>query len=605
MSARDTGGLAAPAAGGPPAETAAPAELPIEALEWFAELSDAIRSADSVGRAIESALPAIVDHLGFSRGLCLIAGRRNDFSVAVAVGEYAATVDRHFTLVDAGATKEVYDATESDEPFIDRISHVLAAYPSRLVVPLARGGRLFGVLLLGRVEDAAPQQRPLIVTRLIAAVLAYVLESRASQRELKRANELLNARTYQLQTLVEVGRELSLAPDVDSLYRVLCETARGHAGTHVSGVLERREDRFVIVAVEGFEPTAEEADRVSSRSFFRRLSAIERAVPLDELEGAEGHAALARWGASFLVPMRHRERVRGILAVGSRGGERLSPFELDFLVALGAQASIARENLRLRDEALVRQRLEREAAIARDIQRSLLPGAPPSIPGYEVAARMRTCYEVGGDYYDFIDAGPGLVGIALGDVPGNGTPAALFMATVQATVRALASGAGLRPAELLGEVNHLVTQATRGDNFVTFLYALLDSNSHRLTAANAGHCHPLVIRRDGRVESIGVSDLVLGLVRDVRYAEYSAELEEGDLVVLYTDGLGEGQNSSGELFGEGEMHQVLATRAGSTAREVVDALFAGLDRFTGGGPLRDDTTVVVLRRLMENPTNSR
>jgi serine phosphatase RsbU (regulator of sigma subunit) len=570
----------------------------LETVEWVGDLSTAVTMAETVGKALETGLEPLVRRLGLSRGVALIAGKRGDLSVIASCGDVDRTaLDRRFTLVDPGSPRAVYDADEVHEPFLDRAKPLLEALPCRLVMPLARAGRLYGIYLLGRPNDSPPTPEALGIARLLSGIVAYVLEARAVQGELRRANTQLGVKTYQLQTLVEIGRELNLAPDVDVLYGILCGAVVGHTGTPNSVVLERGEESFRLAYAHHVVPTADEIDQLASPAFFHHVATLARPVTTDELEGLPGYVVLLRWGITHFLPMRHRERVRGLLGVGGRGGESPTAADFDFLTALATQASVTRENLRLRDEALVRQRLEKELSIARRIQRSLLPDRSPTCEGYEIATRMRTSFEVGGDYYDFIEAGPGLVGLAVGDVPGKGTPAALFMATVQATVRALAAELGPQPAELLRQVNRLVTRATKGENFVTFLYGLLDTRQHRFLLANAGHCYPAIVRKGGTVTILEKSDLVFGFVEDVSYGEIEIELEPGDLLVVYTDGLSEAQNPAGELFGEGHLEAALGAQRGATAHDVVTVLFDALDRFVGTSPAQDDTTVVAVRRL--------
>jgi serine phosphatase RsbU (regulator of sigma subunit) len=577
---------------------ALPDDAVLATVEWVGEVSTAITTAETIGRALETGLGPLAERLGFGTGVALVAGRRGDLSVIATYGGAGANSgDLRLTLVDPGSPRSVYDADERHEPFLDRARSVLDAFPCRLVMPLARSGRLYGLYLLGGPDDPSPGPEALGIASLVSGIVAYVLEARAAQGELRRANTQLGVKTYQLQTLVEIGRELNLASDVDSLYRVLCGAVSGHTGTPNCVVLERDDESFRVAYAHHIVPVVEEMELVAEPSFFRTVASLARPVPVEEFEGQPAYMVFLRWGITHLLPMRHRERVRGLLGLGGRAGESPTAADFDFLAALAAQASVARENLRLRDEALVRQRLEKELSIARRIQRSLLPDASPACDGYEIATKMRTSLEVGGDYYDFIHAGPGLVGVAIGDVPGTGTPAALFMATVQATVRALASDHGLRPADLLTHVNRLVTRATKGENFVTFLYGLLDSRTHRFLVANAGHCYPAIVRKGGTVTILERSDIVFGLVEDAVYGDVEVELEEGDLLVIYTDGLSEAQNPAGELFGEGHLEAALGAQRGATAHEVVKVLFDALDRFVGGGHARDDTTVVAIRRL--------
>ncbi len=565
-------------------------------LEAIAAVSEAMAAADTVGDAVRAALSGLIGVLGYSAAAGLVVNRKGQLVAVADLGRPEPWKGKLRVTVQA-PSRVLHGADDRSEPLVAALSDVLEATPSRYVVALTRSDRLHGALLLGDPADPPLEHEQKLFVAIVARSLAYVLEAQGTNAKLHRANRILNARAYSLHTLVELGREMHLAHDVEALYRVLAMAIDGHVGPSRCLVLERREDHFDVVVAPP-QCGTDDAQMLAGRDLFMTLAALERPTRTKDLDGLPGFDTFTRLGLTHLVPMRHRERIRGVVAIGFESGAGTP--DLDYLAALGAQASVARENLRLRDEALVRQRMERELSIARGIQRSLLPERSPAVDGYDIAARMRTCFEVGGDSYDFIELADGRIAVSVGDVPGKGTPAALLMATVRAILRAVAASTSLDPAGLLTAVNRLVLDVTRGENFVTFVYAVLDPSAHTLTVANAGHCYPLLIRAGGGVEALDESGLVLGLSASASYENRTARLDEGDTVLLFTDGLTEAEDSRGQPFGERLVEALAARSWASSSRGLVEGLFATLDAFADG-PARDDTTIVAMRRRPPGP----
>jgi len=265
-----------------------------------------------------------------------------------------------------------------------------------------------------------------------------------------------------------------------------------------------------------------------------------------------------------------------------------------------AQTALAQEVARLTTaigrEMAQRERLNRELEIAREVQEALFPQRLPVAPGLEYWGQCRPAREVGGDYYDFLELPDGRFGIAIGDVSGKGVGAALMMASLEASLRALASVID-DPAELIERVSSLVFQASSTNRYATLFYARYDPASRCLSYVNAGHNPPVVLRSCGdsfqvfRQETGGP---VIGLLRH-SYERGVFSLEAGDLMVLFTDGVSESMNARLEEWGEERLIEFAKTCYGFPVSEVLRRILSAAQAFAAGAPQHDDMTLVVLR----------
>jgi sigma-B regulation protein RsbU (phosphoserine phosphatase) len=245
-----------------------------------------------------------------------------------------------------------------------------------------------------------------------------------------------------------------------------------------------------------------------------------------------------------------------------------------------------------------RRHLESELELAQDVQKMLLPQEVPNIPGLEIAAFSRPAQIVGGDYFDFIDFSNGFHGLAIADVAGHGVSASLHMASIQALLRTLVP-VNKSPAEVMRQVHKLFIHNIRFETFVTFFIGAFDSSTKRLTYCNAGHQPPLVLHKtmskNESVEMLRPTGAAIGLVEEAEFAEKTIELQEEDLLVLYTDGVTESVNPQNQEFGRERLVKLSREVNNTPVREVVQHIRQRLEEFSEGEPLADDTTIVLCK----------
>jgi serine phosphatase RsbU (regulator of sigma subunit) len=319
------------------------------------------------------------------------------------------------------------------------------------------------------------------------------------------------------------------------------------------------------------------------------------AVALDDLHlRALDRRALERAGVAWLLPV--GGLARHCLLLGRRlGGSWFGLEDQRELRRFAGHLEVLLENARLREEASSHGARDRELSKAGAIQAHLLPRRVPVFRSLDCAAAALSCEPVGGDYYDFV-RGPGrVVTLAVGDAAGKGVPAALMGTWVHAGFRSQARR-GAAPGQVLSALNRELVALNQPDAFVALLCARVDVSSATFTFANAGLTPPLLRRRDGRFEELTQSGVLLGVAPGARYDDFSVELDAGDTIVLYSDGLTEARRGDQE-FGPAGVQRVLEAHARQGAEEILRALLAAVQAFTDQ-PL-DDVTVVVLRQVTQ------
>jgi phosphoserine phosphatase RsbU/P len=305
----------------------------------------------------------------------------------------------------------------------------------------------------------------------------------------------------------------------------------------------------------------------------------------------------------LLLPLSVRDDLLGFMSLGQKLSEApYSSSDLRLLRSVSTQTGLALEVARLTtaigQEIAVRERLNRELEIAREVQERLFPQRPPAIPGLDYGGLCRPAREVGGDYYDFLGLPGGKLGIAIGDVSGKGIGAALMMANLCASLRGHAPIAETLP-RLIGTVSNLVYEASSANRYATFFYSEFDPATLQLSFVNAGHNPPVIVRSaesDFQVFRLTAGGPPIGLLPNAPYEGGIFLLKPGDRIVLFTDGISESMNKDDEEWGEENLIDVAKCRC-STAGETVHRIMSAAQAFAGDAPQHDDMTVVALQVL--------
>jgi sigma-B regulation protein RsbU (phosphoserine phosphatase) len=490
------------------------------------------------------------------------------------------------TAVSTGQPVRVSD-TSQDPRYINAIESV----KSELAVPLLFRGKCVGVLdIQSRHPNYFTKDQQRIVTLLASRLVVAIENARLFQKVRTQAETLL--------VLNEVSREISSILDVEELLRRAAE-------------LVKRVIDYQIVSIMLYD---EEQKVFRHRLDVKHGQSVQGKLRVAATEGIVGAAATLRepvlvpdvttdprylmvnpeTRSELAIPMIFKGKVIGVLDLESPQLHYFTEEHVQTLTILAANLAVSLENARLyeqlaRDEA----RMERDLQAAKRIQGALLRPVPADDYGLDVAARYLSAREVCGDLYDFLRYGPQQLGIALGDVSGKGTAAALYGAVSIGIMRSLAPQK-LQPAEMLRQMNQLVGERRIEGRFMTACFATWQKGRQKLRVANAGQSQPLLYK-DGRCDRIELTGFPLGIFEDVTYDEWGVTLETGDILVFHSDGIAETYNSEGQLFGNERLRKLIEQHHEISAAEMADRVLNEVDWFSQSAPLSDDRTLVVMK----------
>jgi len=306
--------------------------------------------------------------------------------------------------------------------------------------------------------------------------------------------------------------------------------------------------------------------------------------------------ARARTRSEMVAPIISNEEVIGVFDLESDELDAYSEDDLEVLMLLASQVAIIIDKVMLHEQLIEKQRLETQLEVARQVQLELLPPRDPQLEGFDISAYNFPTEEVSGDYYDWVRVYDDQIGVVIADVAGKGVPAALLMAFLRASLRA-ASHIGYAPHISMSKVNYLLWESIERNQFVTAFYGILDATNPTLAYSNAGHNPPLLIDVDGKTRFEERGGVPLGMFRDSRYYEYFATIEPGQMLVLYTDGVTEAMNPSGEEYGGQRLVAAALRGRHLSARELIDFIHRDVIDWTDGLGAHDDVTFFIIKAL--------
>lgn len=440
--------------------------------------------------------------------------------------------------------------------------------------------------------------------RLGDTVLFFVSTGHKPEQDERVARRLSN-----LLILQEINKELNTSTDIDQLLELIMDTAI-HLMQAERGFLILVQDKQLEFRV----ARNIESEAVRSPEFQISNKVIRKVVKTGEpvltsnaqhdLRDMKSVAAL-ELRSLLCVPLRVKDKVIGTVYLDSRAQESQFDEEMrDLLLAFSDQAAIAYENARLLNEAKEKEAILSELRVASRIQLALLPRKDPELPNMEISGQMKTAQEVGGDYFDYI-WGPSLKSgqrnlyVAIGDVSGKGVPAGLVMVMARSILRSLVAR-NARPKDILREANRLLKQDLKPGMFMSMLLVAFDSVTGRLHLAGCGHERPLLYRASTQtVERIDLGGLVLGVVPDLGeyLAEQPLDLEPGDQLFLYTDGVTEAVDPHLQPFGIERVEDLVRHHGGEKPKRLVTTLLEALEYHAGGAMQHDDITLIAMRRV--------
>lgn len=413
---------------------------------------------------------------------------------------------------------------------------------------------------------------------------------------------LENISPEHLLSLYEITRTINSTLDFDEVLNVVMDSVM-HVTRAQRGFLMIAggdQSELQVLVARGLDGEKLEEERAYSTTIVNQVVATRQALLTNNAQFDDRYkpgASIIMRGlrAILCAPMLVNGRLIGVVYVDTalRSGN-FTESDLRLLNTVAGQAGTAIENARLYRMAIEKGRLERELQMAREIQESLLPHHIPNVAGYEIAPRWRSAREVAGDFYDLFALDSNHLSLVIADVSDKGAPAALFMAVARTMIRTNAY-AGFSPLETLARTNELILDDAESGMFVTVYHSVFQPNGFSVHVC-AGHNPPLFLRhRTREVSFLPRGGRAIGWFPSNPLQTVELQLEPGDVIVYYTDGLTEAENSQHEFFGEERFAQSVLAAAGQSADGLLEQILNDVDQFCAGTPAFDDLTLCVVR----------
>lgn len=464
---------------------------------------------------------------------------------------------------------------------------------SALVLPLFRRGEVFGAIECRDKRGGPFTDADFDRLELAAEGVAFALDYAWLSQEIER-------RALEKDVLLDVTRLLAAPFELEEVVDAIFDGLRQVVEFDAAAVylVARGTDVLEMVSEHGYPEGSESAfDLQIGQGIVGWVAKSGEPVIVPDVQKDPRYVAARLSSRSEIAtPLIVEGRVIGVFNLESDKEDLYHQGHLELLNAFSAQAAVAVERARTARDRVEARRLEKELAIARDIQRSFLPATAPRVPGFDLAGTSISHDQVGGDYYDFIAVSETRLGLAVADVSGKGIPAALLMAGFRMCLLAeIRNEFAIRA--VMRKVNQLLHESTDRGKFVTAFYGVLDWRNGVLIFSNAGHNPPLLIRADGTTEPLSEGGVALGVLEDTHYEERPLAIASGDICVLYTDGVSEAEDENGEQFGPERIEQIVRANPTHSARELLQDLIAAVLDWTGEKGPGDDLTLLVMRKL--------
>ena len=470
----------------------------------------------------------------------------------------------------------------------------IAANPdvrSELTVPLIAKNRLIGVMDLESEQAGYFRPEHLHLLTLTASRIAQAIENARLYARVSRQAQTLTV-------LNEISAELTSILELDPLLARIGQLLRRLIDYQMFSImlLDDKGETLITRYAWRFGYAHAPLRRIPITSGLVGAAVREwRPINVPDVRKDTRYLAMnPETRSELIVPLFHKGRIIGVLDLEHTRPGFFNEDHERTLTTMAAQVAIALENARLYQKVSRQERqLEKDIAMAREVQLRLLPTAPPEQPHADLAVRFLPARTIGGDLYDFVEYEPGETAIVLGDVSGKAAPAALFAALVSGIMR---SAAIQRPkaSEMLRILNDALQERKLDSQYVTMLFALWHDETRTLEVSNSGAVQPIFCR-EGQSLTIQSEGFPLGMFPDVAYDEISVVTQPGDILVFVSDGILDAENTQGEMYGSDRLSKMLCADPDRSASHIADAILADVTKFQDGKDRFDDETIIVLK----------
>jgi sigma-B regulation protein RsbU (phosphoserine phosphatase) len=566
-----------------------------ELLDFLLEVSTLASSTLDLDPLLDTVIGMVREVIRFDIGAILLysdryGGLRVRRSVGLSqelIADLTIPLHEGITGVAAATKKPVNVGDVRNDP---NYLEIVDAVRSELAVPLFMQDRIIGVIDLQSTQSNAFTNEDVQMIQLIASRVIYAISNARIFRRMDRQNRALT-------TLSQLSQEFSSILNLDALLGRVALKIKGLIRYDSFSILLYDEagqvlkNRFTLRSDQRVKHVSIPLDRGITGASLRERKAIRVEDVLADPRYVEATPGIR---SEIALPLLMPDRIVGVMDLESKRVGYFTDDHVQTLAPIAAIVASAVENARLYEE-LKRSKLRMETDLdaARQLQSSLLPKEDPEIPGLELGIGFRPAHEISGDVFDFFEQGNEYAIISIGDVSGKSAAAALYGAMVTGLLRTLAPRRRT-PAELMKALNELLMERRVGDKYLTLLVLKWEPKSSKLVVTNAAGIPPLIVRGTTLIEP-HVEGFPLGLFPGKEFDEHTFQMEAGDLILLYSDGIQDQQNPLGLDYGSARLKEFLPTVSSLPAKQIVDEIFVDFDRFREGTRIQDDQTLIAIR----------
>ncbi len=462
---------------------------------------------------------------------------------------------------------------------------------SELAVPLISKNRVVGVLDIESTEVGYFQEEQVRLLNLLASQIAIAIEN-ANVYESERRNRQM------LSLLYDASLEMSTTLEVDEVVQRIATAVKSTVNYHIFSLFQL-DERSGVLQVKTVIRSNERENRKLAVPLGKGLvgAAAQLNVPVrvgDVSKDSRYISVHPETRSEIAVPLAHKGRVIGVIDLESTALDYFTEYHERVLHTLASRIAAALVNSQLYAKVSENERrMDREMKIAREIQIQLMPEEIPNVPPMDIGVTFKPVAHLGGDLYDFISFDDGRLAVVVGDVAGKGAPAALYAALSSGIIRTRATRK-YPPGQMLELVNKTLYSRPIESQYCALTYAIYDPQFRKITLANSGLPYPIHVR-DGVPRFLELGGIPVGLFPDSKYQELELELQEGDVLVFYTDGLVEARDESDEEFGLKRLAQTVRDHCSESGPEIVRAVNEAVDSFIGRVAPHDDRTLILIK----------
>lgn len=470
----------------------------------------------------------------------------------------------------------------------DSLNDILARANLKVVEKISSSNGCVGIISLGeKLNGTEYSEDDIEFLRTILNISATAIQNSIMINELKVVNRILDSRVQRLNSLFELSKEFGLFDESSKVTRLLVFSLIGQFLVS-KFALVKFDDENIQLLESKFQ-----ADDLLEKIRTIDYRNIESSIKIDQIQ--KNYPALFDLDVNLIVPMQLQGKTKGLIILGRRMSQQdYTDADIEFVYSVGSLAIISLENKRLFLEALEKYKLEEELDFARDIQKNLLPQSIPELKSFDIAAINVSSRQVGGDYYDIIKLDEDNYSIAIADVSGKGIPASLLMANMQAFLRVICR-LEMKLEDATELINDLIYENTSDGRFITFCWGILNQENKTLNYVNAGHNPPLLIR-EGKIKKLHKGGIILGVVKTtIPYESETIELQQNDVLILFTDGISEAMNTKSEEFSDVKLENTAINSASLSAKEILNNIRNEVMDFSSGAVQSDDLTMIVVK----------